>query len=93
MCWKRKARAGIGVERPPVGEGGLQQGMVPPTLVSMKGAAPSIDDRVALGRQVQHGVGPEAPQDVGDRRAVADIDLKCCGVAAARLGQRFGLPA
>ena len=45
---------------------------------------------MALRRQMQHGVGPEALQDVVDRLAVADIDLEMrVAVAVARLGQQF----
>ena len=64
---------------------------VPPTLVSMKGAAPSIERSTWLSAaRCSTASGWKLCEDAVDRRAVADIDLEMrVAVAVARLGQRF----
>jgi hypothetical protein len=64
------------VERPPIGEGGFQQGerAVDICLDERCGTGDGAID-VAFRCEMQDRVGPELREDGVDRRAIADVDL------------------
>ena len=86
-----ESRLRRGIERAPVGERHVEQdvGAQDIGLDERRGAVDRAVD-VALGGEMQHGVGLDLVEDLVDRGAVADVDLEMgVPVAGARLGQRL----
>ena len=90
-----EARAGVGVELAPVGEGGFEQGVgaADVGLDEGRGAVDRAVD-VALGGKMQDGIGLEAREDTVDRGPVAMSTLKCvCRLLSRASASDSRLPA
>jgi hypothetical protein len=86
-----KADLRLGIERAPVGECCLEQDVGSADIGRDEGRG-AVDRAVdvALGGEVQHGIGPDFGEDRVDHGAVADVGLVVAmAVAGSGLGERF----
>ena len=89
-----EARAGLGVERAPVGEGGLEQ-RVGADDVGVDEGRGAVDRAVdmAFRCEVQDGVGPRLGEDRVERRPVGPSEPKTSSVEICWKRKRVFAPA